>query len=293
MSEDDPDLSNIVVYTIPGKKGRGSESEYVKQVIAADAQIIKVNTPSFASDLGQYFCGQYLDQALTQADKEGIIYATSQGTATALNYIATNAKGKKIKGLVLEGVLASGNSALYHTLSGPREGIECLKKIPGACYMVPYIGIIVCPGYRPGGKQAIKSIDTIQKDLPIVIVHSKKDAQTPFDGACALYYRLRSSGNNKAYLVSKDGWRHKAILESDDEKDIVKRILKNHLQIVDNNLVPTQSVDDDLTEFQPEPSQFKKQYDELIAKETKHAYIERTVVSIAGLAILLKYILGY
>ena len=185
--------------------------------------------------------------------------------------------------------MASGNSAIYHTVTGPLMGMECVKNIPGSYYVIPYLAnVVACPGYRPGGKQAIRSIDTIPVDLPIVIIHSKKDPQLPFDGACALYHRLRTNGNDNVYLIRKEGMQNIQVLGSHNDKEVVKRILRKHLA---SDSLST-SKQDDLKQFQPDPSQFKKQYDELIAKEAKHVYLERTAI-LGGLGFVLKKTLEY
>lgn len=283
--EQSSENSNFIVYTIPGQNGLGSESDYVKEVLGNDSEISPVPTPNVFSDLGQSFCEKYLDQTLANTDKEGVVYATSQGTATVLNYLSKNGYNKKIKALVLEAVLASGNSAIYHTVTGPLMNMKNLERVPGSYYFVPYFANVACPGYRPAGKQAIKSIDNISTDLPIIIIHSKEDMQLPYSGACALYYRLRQNGNKNVYFITEEGSRHIQIL-GNDKKAIVKCILQKHLSKKPSN------GQGDFSLFQPEPSQFKKQYDELISKEKNHTYVEQAM-KVAVLAFIVKYIFGY
>jgi hypothetical protein len=266
------ELSRIV-YTIPGQNGLGSEEEYVEEVLGDDITIVPVNTPSYFPDLGQSFCQRHVTQALKKNNyQEGIIYATSQGTATALNYVASH-QHHPIKALVLEAALASGNSAVHHTLTGELADMPWVKKIPASYYTLPYLASLVCWGYRPAGQQPIKSVDTISTDLPIIIVHSKDDPQLSFDGACALYYRLRMNGNDNAYFIQKKGCKHTQLFNF-DKSYIVSRILNYHLD--KQSRIDTA---DDFKKFQPQPSQFKKQYDALIAQEKKHAYLEHALVA--------------
>lgn len=286
MEREKSEGSDLVVYAIPGQNGLGSESEYIKTVLGEQFEIVNVGTPTTLPDLGQFFCERHLAQAVQKKNQEGVVYATSQGTATALNYFSKQGNSQKAKALVLEAALASGNSAVYHTVTGPLMGMDNLKNIPGAYYFVPYFANVACPGYRPGGQQAIKSIDKLSTDMPVIIIHSEDDMQLPFDGACALYYRLRQNGNNNVYLISDKGTAHIQILD-EEKKDVVKRIIKKHLT--------EQSHDDDSLDFasyQPDHRQYKKQYDELIAKENKHVYLER-LLSVTGLAFIAKYFLGY
>jgi hypothetical protein len=103
---------------------------------------------------------------------------------------------QKIKAVILEAALASGNSAIFHTATGRLMNMRWLNNIPGSYYVAPYFGAIACPGYRPSGQQPIWSVDNIQSNIPIIIIHSENDLQLPFYGACALYYRLRINGND-------------------------------------------------------------------------------------------------
>ncbi|MFC1870692.1 prolyl oligopeptidase family serine peptidase [Candidatus Dependentiae bacterium] len=274
-----------VVYAIPGQNGLGSDKSYVEEIMGDNCEIIPVSTPTNLPDLGQSFCERHLDDALKIGNKEGVIYATSQGTATALNYVASSNRANQIKALVLEAAMASGNSAIYHTVTGPLMDMKIVKNIPGSYYVLPYLANLVCPGYRPAGKQAIKSIDNIPNDLPIIIIHSEGDKQLPFEGACALYNRLRKNGNENVYLVRKEGAQHIRILNSDNDKSMVKRILKKHLLRSGEDC-------DNLSEFQPDPSRFGKEYQDLIAKERRHTHFER-VLGLAGLVLFLKQMCGF
>ena len=66
-----------------------------------------------------------------------VIHGCSQGTATALNYVAQHPV-ENLRALVLESVLASGNSAIVQTITGPIMGLGFLKYVPGIDYMMPY-----------------------------------------------------------------------------------------------------------------------------------------------------------
>lgn len=266
---------DLVVYAVPGQNGLGSEEGYVQQVLGNDLRVVKVGTPSILADLGQSGCQGYLRDALQKEDKPGIVYATSQGTATAINYLASCDKKENIQALVLEAVLASGNSAIHHTLTGT-SGVNDASY---SYYILPYLARIVFPCYRAAGEQPIKALDNLPKDIPIIIVHSKNDMQLPYDGACALYYGLRSKGNDNVYFISKDGFSHINILYSDPERNVVRSILKKH------DLLKTSPEVSDLSEFQPDPLQYKPCYDALMAtKEAKHTYVERTAVCVGLLA---------
>lgn len=271
----------LTVYAIPGQNRSGSEIDYVEQVLQRDDQnhleLIQVGTPTLGADLGQNNCIKLLSNKVKEVRtyKNAIIYATSQGTATALNYIAQTQNKKsenKIDGLVLEATLSSGNSAILHTVAGP-IGLDLLTRLPFSYYWIPYLAKIRMPLYWPGGKQPIKSIERIPTDLPIIIMHSDSDREIPFSNACALYYGLRNAGNNNVYLLPFKGAGHIQILNGHPQAaQIVREILTKH------TLLKKEQTIKNFSRFQPDPEHFKANYDALIAREKWH---ER-----------LKYVLG-
>ena len=267
MMKEEPSSSTLPVYIIPGLNGFGTSSKYVKLVLGEGIQTIRVGTPTKAIDLGQSWCMSYLDQAIKDNDnKAGFVYANSQGTGTVLNYVAEKDKGEKIKALILEASLASGNSAIYHTATD-HMGFGFLKSIPGSYYLAPYCAKAMFPLYWPAGKQPIHSIKDIPTNIPIVLAHSKDDSQLSYKDTCALYYGLRSRGNDNDYFMSLDGVNHIEILSGQTNKQkAVRAILKKH------NLMQTNENmgDIDLSEYQPDYTQFKADYDDLVSKERNH-----------------------
>lgn len=263
----------LTVYAIPGQNGLGSESSYINNVLNPDQntqlEIIQVSTPTVGADLGQNNCIGYLAKAIekqTRQHQNAIIYATSQGTATALNYLAHSEDKdpqNKIDGLVLEAALGSGNSAVHHTVTGPLRGLASLAKIPFSYYWMPYVAKVHFPLYWPGGKQPIKSVEKISTNLPIVIIHSEGDMQLSFNDACALYYGLRQRNEN-VYLLPFKGKAHLNILSGSAEKArMVREILAQHKLLPNDRII-------DLSQYQPNLWQFKVHYDALIAKERLH-----------------------
>lgn len=265
------------VYAIPGQNGLGSEVNYVKKLLGEEAvEVTPVQTPTICPDLGQRRCLKHLREAVNSrgGNPAGIIHATSQGTATALNYVAREDKGKNIQALILESPLASGNSAIHHTASQPSMGLQKITNLPFSYYWAPYVAKSMFPAYSPSGRQAIRSIKDIPANMPVVIAHSKKDEQISYDDACALYYGLREQGNNNTYFITKKGANHVRPLKHSRNRPIVRAILQKHalLTASDEEQGNIQG-GIDLSAYQPPHQQFKKQYDVLVAKEKNHARI--------------------
>jgi hypothetical protein len=257
------------VYAIPGQNGLGSEVPYVQNLLgSASITITPVPTPTYIIDLGQNRCIHYLRKSIREgnANHTSIIHATSQGTATALNYVASEDKGKNIKALILEAAFGSGNSAIHHTVDKLMH-VPWLVNLPFSYYWLPYTAKYVFPFYWPFGKQAITSIKNIPADMPVVIAHSKNDRQLSYDDACALYYGLRIQGNDNVYLITKNGNKHLNILRSEDDKRVVCAILEKH-GLFERCSNPDDSID--LCLYQPDYVQFKNQYDVLIGREKNH-----------------------
>lgn len=284
----------LTIYSIPGQNWGGSGSPYIDQILMnchpidvpedKRLNVVSVATPRFPHiDLGQDQCIKLLEQAIEQNPSDnGLIYATSQGTATALNYLGHAKSHDHIKALVLEATLASGNSAIRHTM----RNLRGLKKygwvtdLPAADYWNPYAAKAIFPRYWPGGKQAIKSIEHIvNTDKPIVIIHSKGDTQLSYSDACALYYGLRKNGNKNTYFISCEGPDHLYILQSNYFfKPALTTILAKH------GILPNSRQDVELAPYQPDPEQFRKQYEELRAKEAKHEFVKYGLVAAAAFA---------
>jgi hypothetical protein len=283
------------VFAIRGQNGGGSEDWYVDKVLGHDKiKQIPVPNPSLLPDLGQGDCMRQFDKTLKKnSQATGIIHATSQGTATALNYVAEKDQGKQVKGMVLESSLASGNSAINHTVKDGM-GMPGLAKLPFFYYWAPYIAKVMFPFYSPSGKQPIKSIAKIPKNMPIIFAHCTRDFQLSYDDSCALYYAARKNGNNNAYLMTKDKYAHVNILVDYSSSELrldvndvkaIRSILKKH-DLMNSELADPSL---DLTPYQPDPEQFKKVHDDLVRKEKNHerlGYAVKAGVALGTIAAL-------
>ncbi len=280
----------VLLFCIPGVNGRGSEAEYVRNLIGdASLSCHAVPTPSLFPDLGQARCQSYLHDALqrTSHTDHVIIHATSQGTATALNYLLQVDKGKRIKALILEAPLVTGNSAIIHTIKGPLMNLPGLAALPFSYYWLPYCAKAQFPLYWPSGKQPIKAVNSTSdvSDIPIILIHSQDDPQLSYDDACALYHGLRKKNNN-VYLISKEGRKHLNIIKDPHEQEVIRTILQKH------HLLENTAKQADLTVYQPDPANFQKLYDELLLKEKKHLYVTCALLTV-GAAVVCRQLYAF
>lgn len=267
------DSAQLQVYAIPGQNGLGSSVGYVRNLLGNEAvNVTSVPTPASLPDFGQSRCLGHLREVIRNISFPSIIHATSQGTATALNYVAHEDKGRQIKALILEATLGSGNSAIHHTASGPLMGLSTLANLPFAYYWMPYVAKVLFPAYSPSGQQPIRSLKNIPKNVVVVIAHSERDPQLSYDDACALYYGLREQGN-PAYLVTKEGCNHIDVLNDNKDSAVVRAILGSH------QLLPSFSHSIDLAVYQPKHEQYKEKYDMLLGKEKNHLYLGYTLTA--------------
>ncbi len=266
------------VYGIPGQNGCGAEDWHVHEIL--ERQDVSVPFPvGCFSDLGQTKCVNMLRTSLAEHPdhQKIVVYAVSQGTATILNYLSET-NDPRIKCVILQAPLVSGNSGIIHTLAGPFMNFRRLAHSPFAYYWIPYCAKFLFPWYWPAGKQPIKTVQKINPDIPIVIVHAHDDPQLPYEGACALYYALRAQRGprNNVYFISKERGGHLYLLTAQD-KPVLDAILAKH-----RLKKPTrQTAAIDLKAYQPDFMQFKTHYDNLIFKEKTH-----TVLKYAGTAVL-------
>jgi len=277
---------NTHLVVIPGQNGLGGDN--IPEILPEypQNQVLRVETPQTFPDFGQNRCINYLEktlQPLLNNNQNIIIHASSQGTATALNYfehieetLTSVSKYKNnlnlIKALIVESVMLTGNSAIEHTLD--------MKNIPGAYYFMPYLAKIIYPFYAPAGKQACFSCNYLPNNLPIIILHAPRDPELSFQDSQALYASLRYKGHPNVYFIPIDHGYHVLMLNKNDvETKILKAILHKH------ELLPNISTElhnelstIDLTPYRiyrPDLQPTWKQYfDDIIYKEKRFKWLD-------------------
>ena len=280
---------SLRVFVIPGQNNLGLQNDYVSRNTGiAHDKIYRVDTPTayFSVDLGQSGCMKKLEHALDKEEDDYLVYANSQGTATAGTWLAQNSRAAhRCRALVLESVMASGNDTICNTMI---HRIPWLKKVPGLYYFLPYLAKLPFPSYSPAGAQAIKSAKDLFIDGPVIIVHSELDPETPYEGARALYHALRKRRRD-VYLIPETKEGHINLMNISNDNP-VRTILAYH------RLVPgaPQVAKSKISPFQPDPAGHKAAHDELITKEQRHTWVSRGLwtASFASVCVLAKWLIN-
>ncbi len=220
---------NTHLLVIPGQNGMGGQN--VDKVLPYFSQHNRkhlIPTPLQKPDFGQTTCQNYLKEALDILKDAGVIrnndhlilHGSSQGTATTINYAANNPTN--IKALILESVMLTGNSAIFHTVDNMMIPESC--DLPDSSYYtLPYTAKVMYSNYSPTGEQPINNIDKLPNDLPIIILHDTQDFQLSFKDAQALYAYLTSVRKNEnVYLFAQESQRgeHINLLKKNNEQEI-------------------------------------------------------------------------
>lgn len=252
---------------MPKAYGEYHKNYVAQQLGISGKTIVYVDGPVQAdADLGQERCQEHFKESYESIDTRNgyIIHATSQGTATVLNFLANNpAAQENLKAIIFEAPMASGNSAIAHYV-----GIPLVEDFP----LVPYLAkLIHFPCYSPSGMQPIKSIDQlINKNIVMIFAHSTWDRVLPYSGACALYYGLKELGHNNVYFITMHGWDHTDVL---DGSSVVKSILAKHdLALADASEII------DVSAYQPDHRGFgyRRAYNVIRFIEGMHTVIGKT-----------------
>ncbi len=256
LNQDTP-LTHTTPHThyviIPGICGHGGTHLFTEKVISCPQEHTTfVETPakieglnlldrSYA-DFGQKNCQAFMTQTIDplfeRADITKIVFhASSQGTASLIHYLANrseqlkeNAKFDKIGAIILESVMASGNGAIYQcvTQTFKFHAIEYgkwLRYTPFSHIWIPLVATSVFPHYDPFAQQPIDRIKSLPVDVPLIILHPKKDHVLPYQSAVSFIRELK---NHRASQLGADQAQHTYFMPSD--RAIHIDVLSSHIQ---------------------------------------------------------------
>lgn len=284
--------SKTHLLVIPGQNGMGGQNvgtvlPYFKN---NNHLMHHVETPTSLPDFGQTKCQNCLTNKISELKGENILHnrdaiilhGSSQGTATTINYTANNPEN--IKGLILESIMLTGNSAIFHTVDNvmlPQQ-----YDLPVfSYYSLPYTAELSYPSYSPTGEQPINNIDKLPTDLPIIILHDTQDFQLSFKDAQALYAYLTNIKKNKnVYLFAykTENGAHINLLEEYNTQEInaINTILKLHNLLPFDPETNLNAAAIDVQQYQPEPQQeWLDHYNAIFKKEQNLEIIDTSLKS--------------
>jgi hypothetical protein len=200
-------------------------------------------------DLGQYNCMRQMDRVMRPLSEDStvekiVIHASSQGTATAMNYIAAFPhESRKVVLILLEGCMASSNATAASAM-----GVLNFPVLP---LVLPFMAAwFFMLGHSPAGPQSLKSVtkwDARHCTTPVILLNGENDSDTPVDGARALAEQLVQKGVQEVYLFRLPGNRHVNLLEnlpaandySQNEWPGARASHCNGIRYVPKNVAPT------------------------------------------------------
>ncbi|MGB8367169.1 MAG: prolyl oligopeptidase family serine peptidase [Candidatus Babeliales bacterium] len=137
-------------------------------------------------------------------EEELVIFGISRGASTALNYMALY-DNAFVKALIVE----SPFDSMATIIDNKRKqfGFKFLSN--DFCQRILEN---IFRQYKRDGIQPIDLVSKIRKNLPILIICSKKDSLVPCHSTINLYKKLKKSGHNKVYLLQVEKGIHGLII---------------------------------------------------------------------------------
>lgn len=222
------------VVVVPGQNGIGTETGYIQQRFepvfrttelwshdqGALRSIMRAGIPTecFKMDFGQDHCKASLTEAMLacSADYPIVLYGNSQGTSTILQWLSDPAVDERLRKrvvmVVLEAVMASGNSAIWRTVrgwycDGPlRRVAEFLCLDAMLCVAASWF---LFRSFRAGDKQAVRCAESFPRDVPVILTHARQDTNLSYNDACAIQHLLKHKLQHPhVYLCTRMDGQH-------------------------------------------------------------------------------------
>lgn len=134
------------------------------------------------------------------------LFGICRGGSAAINYIAEH-NPKNLKAVVVE-ASPSNMPGLLH---------DKMAKIGISPTLDKYFFKLMFSAYPKNSIPPIQALQDIQnKDLPVLLLHSKEDKYIPFSQALDLYSSFKNSGFKNIHLVALNG-KHSKLLEQDKD----------------------------------------------------------------------------
>lgn len=128
---------------------------------------------------------------------EIIMYGVSRGGAATFNFLATEypqQNEQKVKVAVLESCFDSVRNVLFYKYPS-------LQKFPKAVALIEKLFSSIYSGHDLDGIAPINQVKSFPKDLPLLLITSKKDNIVPSACTWNLYHALKDAGHMHVYIL--------------------------------------------------------------------------------------------
>jgi len=162
-----------------------------------------------------------LNEAVNLFGKQNIVaYGVSRGAATLINMMGTE-KNPSISAMILEAPFSSIEDATEHIFKQKSVigNVPLIGKIAHVCTPIVY------PQYSCNGIQPIDTINQIDPEIPILLIHSTADKTCPIDGARKLYIKRKEQGCDNIYFVELEEIRHGMGLFNEISGEFVQNLI--------------------------------------------------------------------
>lgn len=148
-----------------------------------------------------------LDDEIHKLNSDTVLFGHSLGAATVITYLAT-CQPLTVKAVILE---------------APFDTVETVVNNKAGIFSWTGIGSLVrgfaYPGYDSSGIKPLHCISRLNKDIPIIFIHSKKDTLIPVASSRNLYCELKKAGHTKVHLFELSQAGHNNATTSPDADD--------------------------------------------------------------------------
>jgi fermentation-respiration switch protein FrsA (DUF1100 family) len=192
--------SNIIAPIMPDTK---PVTDYgLNKLINIAASFWGKNVNRMSSDLGHDKDIEAIASVIPE--KPFIAFGVCRGGSALINTIAKH-NPQHLQALVIDGSYASLPKTFYGFLSSCGISTTYAESLVKLCF----------PLYKKGSASPEESIALIKdKNLPILLLHSKDDATIPFAHAYMFYKAFKDNGFKHVYLATVNG-KHSYSLQAD------------------------------------------------------------------------------
>jgi fermentation-respiration switch protein FrsA (DUF1100 family) len=164
-------------------------------------------------NLGQELDVLRLDQAYQRTlqqipdDYMVVVLGLSRGATTILNWLALR-QPHRVAAAIIESAFDSLDNVIAHIIKKYKMSWVPLSHKMGSGIMSLYFPSIDLNGIVP-----IKTVSKIQPEIPILLVHSKKDQVIPVKSSRNIYCQLAETGHSKVHLLELPAGKHGKVIK--------------------------------------------------------------------------------